>query len=168
MIPNVQETAGGTSNVKEILADLEKDILKELFGYELYLQLLEGLATSGTPEERWTDLKNGATYQLCGSGPRFEWVGLKKMLIPAVFSRYVPIQHRRMHQNGVVINLGQNNTEMVIPDYEKVTSWNDYCKIAGSDCHLENTLAGFFSANESDYDDFVFCSPQRQNQLGIQ
>lgn len=167
MIPNQQESAGGISNFKEKIADFEKDILKDLFGYELYLQLIAGLSTSGTPEAIWTNLKNGTSYRLCADGPRFEWVGLKKMLIPAIHSKFQPILHRRAHQNGVVVNLGQNNTTIEVPIYEVVTSWNDYCKIAGSHCDLDNTLAGFFQANEASYPDFVFCSPQRQNQFNL-
>lgn len=163
MLPEQQESAGGVTNFKEVLFDLEKEILKELFGYDMYSQFMEGLDTSGTVEQKWVDLKNGTEYTR--DSKRYEWVGMKKMLIPAVASRYVHLTYRRMHQNGVVINNGQQNTQIVVPIYEKVTWWNDYVRIAGSDCETRNTLAGFLQANESDYPDFVFCSPARQNQL---
>jgi len=65
-IPNQEETR---AFVDWIEAE-ETKILKEVLGLPLYNAFIEGLDTSGSIEQKWLDLRDGAEYDYSDSTSR--------------------------------------------------------------------------------------------------
>lgn len=160
-IPNQNEA-------REFVTFIEKEetkILKKLLGIDLYNEFIEGLATSGEVEERWTELRDGVEYEY--NGVTYEYLGLVDLLVPAIYSIWVQTTYRRFTSSGVIVNKGQQNTEAVNPSYEIVQNWNEYVKKVGGVCGQEGTLYGFMTANEDDYEDWEFTEPELKNTLDL-
>jgi hypothetical protein len=161
-IPNIEESR---EFIDDYIEDEETKILKKILGLRLYNEFIEGLDTSGTIEQKWIDLRDGAEYE---SGSNlYEYRGLVDFLKPYICSKWVEINFRKATTSGVIVNNGQQNTQTVVPDYERVQYWNEFVEKVGGSCAMENTLYGFLKANESDYEDLVFTQHKVINTLDI-
>lgn len=164
-IPNQQEFAEGLTAFKELLGDQEEDILKSLLGYDLYTEFTEALEASGELDEKWANLRDGTTYVY--NGVTYQWKGLVDLLKPALYSEWLPINHRKNTSSGVVVNKGQQNTETQNPMPDIVKAWNVFVIKAGSCANSINSFYGFMKANEDDYDGWEFTEPELKNQFDI-
>lgn len=85
------------------IADAEKKVLIDLLGYTLYNEFITELA--GTPASKWTDLRDGATYE-CG-GNTFFFDGCKEML--KYFTYFYYVKNSDFYNS--VVGLKQNESE---------------------------------------------------------
>lgn len=71
-LPQTGNTEGRTI-VEQFIVDYEAEFLKKVLGYELWKAFVEGIEGSGTPDQRWIDLLEGAEYVYHSRTNR--WVG---------------------------------------------------------------------------------------------
>jgi hypothetical protein len=140
----------------------EEEILKQLLGYDLYTEFMAEVETSGVPDQKWLDLRDGSTYVLLGK--KYEYKGLIDLLKPAIYSQWISVIQRKLTSVGVVVNDGQQNTTQVNPSYEIVTNWNLYVrKVTG----VINSFYGWMKDNEDDFPTWEYTSPNYINDFGI-
>lgn len=161
VIPNQEETRGLDSFIEAE----ETKILKKILGIELYNEFIQGLESSGDIEQKWIDLRDGATYEY--GEVQYQYEGLKDLLKPYIYQLAVQLNYRKLTTSGVVINRGQQNTETQNPNYEVVTYWNEFVSKVGKWCEMKNTLYGFLYANEADYESLEFTEQHYKNQLDL-
>lgn len=160
-IPNQEEMR----NILDWLEKEEAKLLKKVLGLRLYNEFIEGLETSGDIEQRWIDLREGTTYEY--NEKLYEYLGVVDFIKPYIVSLWNDLMYRKQTTSGVIINQGQQNTQVQTPDYEVVKYWNEASGKIGDSCERENTLYGFLKANESDYEDLEFCSLPLKNQFNL-
>lgn len=157
-VPNQEESRDFVAFIEAT----EAKYLKAILGLQLYNDFIEGLEDSGTVEQKWTDLKDGANYTY--SDVLYEWRGVKAMLKPVVYSEWLTINFRRWTSSGMIINTGQQNSGAVNPDQEIIRGWNEFVDLLGcrsgmywySPLNYHNNLYGFLYTNSADYNDWDF------------
>lgn len=135
-IPNLDSVI---NSFNSFIERREKEALKSLLGLTLYDSFIDGL-DEDYPEERWLALKNGARYMY--NGKEYEWVGMKELLIPYVYSEWVANDETILTGVGT----GQSKTENLkrLKPVKKISdAFNDYSEKAGGCCEYKNTLYGF-------------------------
>jgi len=165
-IPNQEETRAFVDWIESE----EAKILKEVLGLPLYNAFIEGLETSGAIDQKWIDLRDGAEYDYSDS--TYEYLGLVDFLKPEIYSRWVVLNYRKLTTAGVVINQGVQNTITNNPDVEFAQYHNEFVEKIGNICNQKNTLYGFLTVNEEDYeeDGEVIWNPTEQkltNQFNL-
>ena len=130
IIPNQVDSR----DLQDYIDQKEEEHLKKILGIDLYREFMEGIETSGAIEQKWLDLQYGTDetenpdgsgdFEFCGI--TYEYLGIKKMLKPLIYSDWVRDNYRKLTSAGVVTPTGQNNSTAVVPDYEVVTAWNDF------------------------------------------
>ncbi len=165
-IPNQDETR----SFESWIAIEEAKILKEILGLPLYNAFIEGLDTSGTIEDKWLDLRDGAEYDLYDT--TYEYLGLVDLMKPEIYSRWVGINYRKLTTAGVVINQGQQNTTTNNPDVEYAQYHNEFVNKVGCMYKQDNSLYGFLTVNEEDYQEdgetiWVFTEQKLTNQFNL-
>lgn len=138
-----------------------------LLGLNLWNALTAGLATSGTVEQRWTDLKEGADYVY--QSVTYRYNGWVDMIRPGIFSRWIPTTTDKLTNIGFVKNNAPQQSKLTEDYYPGViTFWNEMARKVGFEhnCryNYKNTFYGFMKANESDYDEWRFISPEFKNR----
>ncbi len=165
-IPNQEETRAFVDWIESE----EAKILKEVLGLPLYNSLIEGWETSGGPEQKWTDLVEGADYDLYDT--TFHYGGLVDFLKPEIYSRWILLNYRKLTSSGVIINQGQQNTTVQNPDVEFAQYHNEFVEKIGNICNQRNSLVGFLTVNEDDYQEdgqtiWVFTEQKLTNQFNL-
>jgi hypothetical protein len=178
VIPNLQGS-GPINSFNAYVEREEEKILKSLLGVTLYNSFIEGLDTD-YPDEVWLKLRDGDTYII--DGKTYEWVGMKKALVPYIFAMWTRDNYRRQSGVGTVKGKAENAT-VVNPKFEIATAYNDFSHLVGN-CHdKKNTLYGYLSVmgglgtfdgsfddsfdTFDQYFDFVFNDPGRMNTMNI-
>jgi hypothetical protein len=131
-------------------------------------------------DDGWLILKNGSNYYF--GVHEYEWVGLKKMLIPYIFSMYLRDTFDNNSGIGVVIAKGENS-KVINPSKRIARAYNVFSHYAGRCGFKKDTLYGFLSqegeAGTFDYtfDDsfqtfgqylnFVFKDPGTMNFMNL-
>ncbi len=168
-IPNQEESRDFIPFIEK----KEKEILVSLFGYEFYKELIEGLDTSGTVEQIYTDLVDGVDYT--SGGKTYEYQGLIYTLVPAIYSMWVDKNAYKFTNIGHVNNNSPQQSTTIDNEPFVVEAWNDYCKRVGTyKCgdrstwnDRKNTLWGFYQANKADYPAICFDPPEFKNRFGF-
>lgn len=174
-IPNLS----GNNNFLDYVEREEEDILKSLLGKSLYDAFIDGLDTD-YPEDRWVDLRDGADYIYLEK--TYEWVGMKKMLIPYIFSMWLRDTFDNNSGIGVVVAKGENS-KIINPGNRISRNFNEFSRIASNCKDQKNTLYGFLynKGLSGEYDDifgsefetfgqylnFVFKDPGRMNTFQL-
>ena len=169
-VPNQQESGDFTSFIGEKETKLAEEYL---LGVELWAAFQAGLDTSGTIEQRWLNLRDGATY--VRNNKTYRYKGWVDTIRPGIYSLWQPVGTWKFTNVGWVENKANsapqagNQTQFIEDQYVfHVQYWNDFAKKVGYDPHCAynciNTLYGFLKANESDYDDWVFKCPTFKNR----
>jgi len=116
-------------------------------------------------DNKWLVLKNGGVYSTSG-----RWVGMKKLLIPYIYSYWVGDAYDTNSGIGVVKAKAENATP-ISPKRRIVRAWNEYVRMVGDTYrwgyNTVNSLYGFVNANSDLYPDFVFTYPKRMNIFGL-
>lgn len=112
--------------------------------------------------DRWILLRDGDDYQI-NSLPTYNWVGMKKLVKPMIFSLWLKTNIRSVTNSGVSVSVGEN-AEAVTP-IEISKMWNAYKQTAVGlgrnwtggwrNYSYVNTLYGYFIAVASDFDDII-------------
>lgn len=177
-IPNLAGT-GPINSFNSFVEREEKAILKSLLGITLYESFIEGLDTD-YPEQVWLDLRDGAQYQLWGK--TYEWVGVKELLIPYIWSMWTRTNFVKHSGIGAVQGKAEN-ARVVNPKREIALAYNQFSDYAGNCHNKKNTLWGYLSISGSlgtfddsfddsfdtfeQYFDFVFKDPGTMNTMNL-
>lgn len=117
----------------------EKEALKSLLGLTLYESFVDGLDTD-YPEERWINLREG--HQYIYKSKTYEWVGMKELLVPYIYSEWVRDDDSILTGVGTAKSKTEN-AQRLKPLRKISDAYNDYARIAGNGCEHKNTLYGF-------------------------
>lgn len=188
-LPNL----AGNETFNDFVDSQEEEILVDLFGRFLYDELIAGAFEDGITgrkqlkpvediEERWLHLINGNTYTHLNR--TYHWYGLKKMLIPYIYSKW--LEFNTDHTTGVgVIVANTENSVLSSPVYKIVRAWNNFVDMAIGKYEYgygDSSLYGFLYNSEAIYADvypvneysefrlYLFDSfrfPGYKNSLGI-
>lgn len=178
IIPNLAGS-GPINSFNAYVEREEEKILKSLLGVTLYDSFIEGL-DEDYPDEVWTNLRDGATYELWGK--TYEWVGLNKMLTPFIFAIWTRDNYVRQSGVGTVKGKAEN-AKVVNPGRNIATAYNEFSHIAGNCNEKKNTLWGYLSVvgalgtfddsfddsfdTFEQYFDFVFKDPGLMNTMNL-
>lgn len=162
-IPNQNESR----DLEAFIEKHEKEILKELLGYELFAELEAALESSAELEDRWVDLRDGAEYTY--NDKTYKWLGLVDLLKPAVYSRWINVGTYKFTNVGFVQNNAQQQSA-TLEDMEPfiVRAWNEFVLKVGYNYEQRfGTLYGFMKANEADYDGWCFTEQKFKNRHSL-
>lgn len=174
----------GNSTFDDFVRDEEERILIKLFGRSLHQAFKTGIEVTPVEdiEERWLHLRYGNTYKHLNR--TYNWVGLKKMLIPYIYSRW--LEYNVEHTTGVgVIVANTENSTLTSPVFKIVRAWNEFVDMVVGRYEYgygDNSLYGFLYNSdiaytdiypENEYSEFrlylydSFHFPGYKNNLGI-
>ena len=161
-LPKIEES----NDFDIFLAAEEEKLLRQLLGHMLYDDFIEGLAEE-YPLQKWTDLKEGATYT-CDSNT-YKWVGLegkRGLLVPYIYAMWVRENNPFFTAIGTVSSKTENAT-VISNSHKVVNAFNQMSILAGYDYSQRNTLYGFLKNNTDDYGEVEFCSPGTMNIFNL-
>lgn len=162
-VPNQEESRDFIS----FLETQEEEYGKMLLGYPLWEEFKAGLVTSGTIEQRWLDLKNGAEYEY--SSKVYKYTGWVDMIKRAIMHDWVPLTTWKLTNIGFVENNAPQQSKLIDDPYPlMVEHWNEFVKKVGGNHNFayncKESFYGFMKANESDYDGWRFTCPHFKNR----
>lgn len=158
-IPNIDSFE---NSFTDFITEEEEVILRSLFGNTLYDEFIEGIAED-TPDEKWTLLRDGDTYQ--DGGVTNRWIGLRKMLKGYIYFRWLEDNEETLTGIGVVKGKAEN--AVVLSAWPKmVRAWNAFAKAAGANESMVNSLFGYVKA-KGVYSNFAFSDPKLKNRFDI-
>lgn len=152
----------------------EKEVLIKLLGYDLYTRFKAGLEEA-TVDQKWTDLKEGADYDVEVSGIIYKstWNGfvndeMISLIAYYIYYKWLEKNNEQLTGTGVGIANKENAT-----DFDKnkklVQSWNLASQLAGCEgnTELDPTLYNFLKNFETDYEPIVFQELGYMNIMGF-
>lgn len=158
---------------------LDDDVFESLIDDNLGNAVEEGaIWTLVSDEDKWLKLKNGDVYNY--SGRPYKWSGLKKLLVPYLYSYWVREHSDDFTGVGVVAANSENST-VISPGVRISTAYNDFARQAGKLSAQENSLFGYLY-NSGDtfaedlpeavttiqtYLDYYFKAPGRTNVFNL-
>lgn len=143
-IPNLEGDKMGNT-FADYVEEQEEEILKSLLGVTLYESFIEGLEED-YPEDWWIALRDGADYLY--KGKTYEWVGMKKMLIPYIYSMWLRDTYDAHTGIGVVQGKAENS-KVINPGKRIARAYNKFSHIVGNTCDKKNTLFGYLQITGS-------------------
>jgi len=146
-IPNQQEE----TSFATYLENKEDELLKALLGYAFAQEIIDQYSSSGEIDVKWANLVNGNTYTY--NDKTYKWVGLNKLLVPAIYSQWLGDTFDKLTNIGVGIN-SKDNFTVINPALRISRAWNLYAEMCGSSYCQQDTLFGYLQANASDFTDY--------------
>lgn len=141
VIPNITRM----TNLPAFIDREEKALLERVLGQKLYGDFITGI-NQPTPAQKWVDIRDGKAYTY--GGKQFVWGGLKPMLIPWVFSRYV--RHNIAHFTGVGTATGNTENALVISSvFVEATFYNEASE------KVDSLIQFITFSNEYEYDELT-------------
>ena len=133
-----------TTTFNTFISELQYEALIDLMGYPCYNDFETGLGVVPI-DAKWTNLRDGVDYNDC-SGYLNKWRGLKYMLLPLVFSKWIEFNHYKQDITGTLISQNENSTPVDLWFLKKIANkaYNEYIK-------RYNEAYNFMYTNESDY-----------------
>ena len=178
LIPYNIPDAETDGTLQDFIDAEEERRLKQVLGRPLYEALIAGNPT----DAKWDRLINGTDYTL--TRRKYTWDGLKKVMVPYIFSRYMSVNITELSKNGAIEAKVENATR--VSGTQMISeAYNYFADRIGGDCGewpADDTLFGMLYANRTDYDDVAidagypnffsylydrFESPGRMNQFNI-
>jgi hypothetical protein len=162
-IPNHQEVL---NSFEAFVNDYEELILKRMLGVQLYNEFVTALEED-YPDEKWLNLKDGATYQI--DGKTYEWVGLmtrKGALVPYLYAMWTSFGYQEYTGQKVYVFPKIENSEPIGP-VGSTSAYAQFLLMVGYKCKSINTLYGFLKANESDYPSLQWTDPGSYNAFDL-
>ena len=173
-IPNLNK-AGNEATLENDIEFYETEILKDLFGYQLYAAYIAGMAVE-SPDQKWVDITEGAefSFDFLGKTITRKWIGFTNSDKISILAYYTYANYiRRVMQTltGVGMAVGQTELSQIASGTRKqVNAWNRFMDQYGktplyfngyydSDyIHYDDTpsIYNFLVANSDDYDDWIF------------
>ena len=125
----------------------EKEILTLCLGYDLYSTFITAL--SGTPDQKWTDLRDGKVYQV--NGVNVKWNGLVNtdkisLIAYYVYYKFLVSSSEFASSNGVKL-INNENAANINPRQKQVYAYNQCLDLIGSpsDSVKKGTLYNFLT-----------------------
>ena len=111
-VPNQPESRDFVS----FIGNKEEDLaIKYLLGYELWAEFSAALAGSGTLDQKWIDLRDGAEYTYNSRTYRYKgWVDLIR---PAIMAEWVPLTTWKLTNIGFVENDAPDKSSLMDDQY---------------------------------------------------
>jgi len=133
-----------SGDIAGYVSRFEREILIKTLGFHMYNELIESL--SGTPEQKWLDLRDGKIYQK--NGINHNWRGLindeKESLIAYYVWYQYSIHGMEVKSISGIKNLKTENTNIVDRRLHQVSAYN---KMVDLIAEMDN----FIQANSVDY-----------------
>ena len=141
-IPNIEKDIDGFN---AYITKYQKEVLIKLLGYDLYKAFETGLAEE-TPEDKWTDLRDGSTYEV--NDIKHENPGCVDIVAYYVYCKWLSDNWEQLTGVGVGNSVAENAV-IVSPENKMTKAWNKM---------VENYYMtyDFIIQNESDYPNLDF------------
>lgn len=172
-IPNQEESG----DLEGFIDDAEIDLaVKHLLGLDLWDEFITAVTSSGVLDQKWLDLRDGATYQYQNVNYKYNgWVDLVR---PGIYSLWQPEGTWKYTNVGWVQNKANsapqagNQSELLEDQYVfHVKYWNQFVEKVGyqsANCYnYKNSFYGFMKANETTYDGWIFNTPVFKNRFDL-
>ena len=184
-IPNLND-AGTKATIEADIEFYETEILKDLFGYQLYSDYTTGIAEE-SPLSKWTDIRDGAEFSFDFGGKTItkKWIGftnseLKSLLAYYTYANHVNRITQSLTANGIV-EPQVENARRAQNSMKVVRAWNRFIEQYGevpngfsgyNDSHYVHyddrpNIYNFLVANSDDYDDWIFTRRGNINVFGF-
>lgn len=170
-VPNQEESRDFVSFIEDVEERLAMGTLMgetmKLLGVDLWNEFTAGLETSGTIEQRWLDLRDGADYQY--NNKTYRYNGWVDMVRPAIFSQWIPATTDKITNIGFVRNSAPQQSKLTEDNYPFIVlHWNDFVRKVGYEsehCYnYKNSFYGFMKANAENYSSWDFKCPRFKNR----
>lgn len=111
------------NDIQDYIDEHEPCILKQILGYNLYKDFIDGLAVLPTPDIKWTNLRDGGEYTDT-NGDLQEYEGIQTIIADYVFFKIVSNIQNYTTDSGVKKGITEN-AEIANPKYKQVAAWSD-------------------------------------------
>ena len=118
-IPNVDRIF---NTLEDYINVTEEDVLRKLLGDQFYEDFIQGLETSGSVEQKWLDLKDGATFT--SDDKTYKYKGIKSVLVPYVYSQWLSDNASNYTGIGVTVSNAENSV-VVPPTNSIIKAYNE-------------------------------------------
>jgi len=142
---NIPLNSEYTADFTSFITKYQKEILIKLLGYDLYLAFETGMAEE-EPEDKWTDLKNGSTYQV--NGINYQNPGVIDIIAYYVYCKHLSVNYEQYTTIGVTANKAENGVT-VSPENKITNAWNNML-------HYYYMVYDFLANNQTDYPNWEF------------
>lgn len=184
-LPNLDK-AGKNATIVADTEFYEKEILMDLFGYQLYSDYIEGIAAE-SPEQKWLDIRDGEefSFEFRGKTITRKWIGLinselKSLLAYYAYANIVNRSTQHVTELGVV-EPNVENSRIAANSMKVLRAWSRFMEQYGEvpngfnpyyDSHYVHyddspSIYNFLVANSDDYDDWVFTRRGNINVFGF-
>ena len=165
-VPNQEESRDFTSFIES----KEEELGRMILGNDLYDEFIDALAGSGSLDQIYVDLRDGASYTHNNKAYRYRgWVD---MIRPGIFSEWLPNLTYKLTNIGYVENNAPDKSDLIEDQYEfRVLHWNNFVRKVGP--HVRNgytcvdSFYGFMLANEESYQAWEFTCPKYKNRYDL-
>jgi hypothetical protein len=144
---NLSSSVTTASSFEDYIVEQEELELRRILGSNLFEAFKAGLAIV-TPAQKWVDLKAGKTYQYLGK--TYRWYGMKKALVPFIFSKWLK-DTTQFPTDVAVVEATVENGKSVGPAIKIVKGYNTYSSLVGEHCKVKDTLYGYLLNSEATY-----------------
>jgi len=131
------------TDFNNFITKYQKEVLIKLLGYDLYLAFETGLLEDPIAA-KWTNLKNGSTYQVDGINKQNP--GLIDIVAYYVYCKHVSTNFEQYSSLGVTASNIEGGT-VVSPENKITNGWNNML-------NYYYMVYDFISNNETDYPNF--------------
>jgi len=162
-VPNQEESRDFITFIEEKEEELGRMILgNELF--ELFRDALEG---SGTLDDIWVAIRDGANYPY--NNEVYEYKGWVDMIRPAIYSQWLPNLTYKLTNIGYVENNAPEMSSLIEDQYPfQVINWNKFVNKVGYGYTCKDSFYGFMKAYyEENYPTWVFTCPRYINRYDL-
>ena len=126
-IPNLNKLSAGTfDNYVDVK---EEYMLRRLLGDSLYNSFIAGLGATPPIDPKWTNLRDGADYQV--NGHTFHWNGVVDLLKPYIYSEWITDTFDTLTGIGMVVSSAENG-QVKNPSRKISEAWNVFAVKAGT------------------------------------
>lgn len=166
IIPNL-DSADVLADFNSFVEEEEKVVLKKVLGPNLYTEFAAGLLIVPI-EDRWVRLRDGYIYDWMGTG--YEWVGLKKALVPYIYAMWIRYQVQKFDGSAVVLPAFEN-ADRVDPSWVIVNAYNRFVDLIGSKSRLRtvhaDNLVSYLTVYTDSYVGLRFGDLRKMNTFNI-
>lgn len=134
----------------------EPIILTRVLTYQLYKEFNTGISAE-TPDEKWTNLLNGAEYTYENELKYFE--GVKIVIVNYVYFKYIKEQSQSNSGVGIKKVTTENSTD-TDATFKQVFSYNEMVDI-------NEQLKEFMSVNDNVYDNYKYTEINKVNEYNF-
>jgi len=161
-VPNQEESRDFITFIEE----KEEELGRMILGNELFELFQEALSGSGTLDDIWIALRDGANYPY--GNEVYEYKGWVDMLRPGIYSEWIPNSIYKLTNVGYIINDAPQQSSVMDEQYEfQITAWNNFVRKAGFNYGCNDSFYGFMTVNTESYPTWVYTCPRYKNRFDL-